>query len=392
MMGTLYLGWKYVTYHRWKTGLLIAAISLILFLPPALMLVIDRGAQSLNARADATPLLLGAPGSPLELTLSSLYFRTTVPATLNYGASDAIDPVLAEAVPVYVRFRSRQFPIVGTNSAYLDYRRLALSSGRGFALLGECVIGANVARALALSVGDSIISSPESLFDIAGVYPLKMKVVGILQPSLTPDDQAILTDLKTTWVIEGLGHGHQDLNEAASPDLVLSRDASKVTANAAVVQFNEITDANRDSFHFHGDNSGYPVSGLIVIPRDEKALAILLGRFLGTEGAQLIRPTEVISELLATVFTVQAFVLLIMGLVGLATLITAILVFALSIRLRARERLTLQRMGAARSNIMLMMGSETLFVLLASTMIAAALLGLTQLVGTEQLVLLLSQW
>ena len=392
MMGTFYLGWKYVAHHRWKTSLLIASISLILFLPPALLMVIDRGAQSLNARANATPLLLGAPGSPLELTLSTLYFRTTVPATLSYGASDAVDPALAETVPVYVRFRSRQFPIVGTNSAYLDSRELALSTGRGFALLGECVIGANVARTLALSIGDSIISSPESLFDIAGVYPLKMKVVGILEPSLTPDDEAILTDLKTTWVIEGLGHGHQDLNEAASPDLVLSRDEDVVTANAAVVQYNEITDANRGSFHFHGDNSGYPVSGLIVIPRDDKALAILLGRFLGREGAQLIRPTEVISELLATVFTVQAFVLLIMGLVGFATLITAILVFALSIRLRARERLTLQRMGAARGNIALMMGSETLFVLLASGFVAAALLGLTQLIGTGQLVLLLSQW
>jgi putative ABC transport system permease protein len=99
----------------------------------------------------------------------------------------------------------------------------------------------------------------------------------------------------------------------------------------------------------------------------------------------------VIEELLTTVFTVQAFVLLILSLVGIATLITAVLVFILSVRLRAREFLTLQRMGAARGSVFVMMGSETMFVLLTSALIAAVLLGLSQLVGTTELVLWLSQ-
>jgi putative ABC transport system permease protein len=252
-------------------------------------------------------------------------------------------------------------------------------------------IGANVARRLDVGVGDTVISTPESLFDIAGVYPLKMSVVGVLLPSLSPDDDGVFTDLKTTWVIEGLGHGHQALDQESSPDLVLSQEESSVTANAAVVQYNEITEANRDSFHFHGDDGGYPISGAIVLPRDEKSGAILQGRFLDAGEVQLTRPDAVIEELLATVFTVQAFVLLIIGLVGVATLITAVLVFILSIRLRAREFLTLQRMGAASGSIFIMMGAETLFVLLTSSLIAAVLLGLSQLLGTTELVLWLSR-
>ncbi len=47
-------------------------------------------------------------------------------------------------------------------------------------------------------------SSPESVFDITGVYPLKMNVVGILQPTGTPDDDAVFVDVKTAWVIGGL--------------------------------------------------------------------------------------------------------------------------------------------------------------------------------------------
>ena len=387
-MGMLYLGWRYVAHHRWKTGFLVATISLIVFLPPALLVLIERGSMSLSARAEATPLLLGAVGSPLELTLNNLYFSESRPGALNTSAIDAVDFTLADAIPLYVRFRSRQYPIVGTGPDYFRFRELSMADGRPFALLGECVIGASLARTLGIGVGDAVISSPESLFDLAGVYPLKMRVVGVLAPSLTPDDDAVFTDLKTTWVIEGLGHGHQDLATAETPDVVLARDEQSVTANAALVQFNEITDDNRDSFHFHGSDNDYPLTGVIVVPKSEKARAILLGRFLDAGQAQLVRPDQVIGDLLVTVFAVQAFVLLIVGLVGVAALVTAALVLGLSIRLRARELLTLQRMGAARESIFAMMGAETLFVLTAGGLLALAMLASTRLIGTTELVLL----
>ena len=39
-----------------------------------------------------------------------------------------------------------------------------------------------------------------------------MQVVGVLEPSYTADDGAIFVDLKTAWVIQGLVHGHQDMD------------------------------------------------------------------------------------------------------------------------------------------------------------------------------------
>ena len=57
--------------------------------------------------------------------------------------------------------------------------------------VGECVIGKRVAEKLDIGVGDSLISSPENFFDLAGVYPLKMTVVGVLNISDTPDDRAV---------------------------------------------------------------------------------------------------------------------------------------------------------------------------------------------------------
>jgi len=98
VMGSFYLGWRYLRHHPGKTTILISSITLIAYLPVGLSMLVDEGAQSLRARAAATPLLLGARGSPVELTLNSLYFSTDTPALTHYAALDAIEPARAQAV------------------------------------------------------------------------------------------------------------------------------------------------------------------------------------------------------------------------------------------------------------------------------------------------------
>jgi putative ABC transport system permease protein len=250
-------------------------------------------------------------------------------------------------------------------------------------MLGETVIGAIVARELGLGVGDAIISSPESAFDLAGVYPLKMTIVGVLKPSFTADDQAVFTDIKTTWIIEGLGHGHQDLQEADA-SAVLSRDEDRIVANASLLQYNEITPDNVDSFHFHGGTDDYPLSAILVVPNDSKSAVILQGRLQNTEGnIQIIRPKEVIESLLSTVFTVQQYVVAAVGIVGLATVALAILVFLLSLRLRRRERLTLFKIGGSRSVIAGVMGAEIIAVIVTSSALALILTMLVARYGAD---------
>ena len=101
--------------------------------------------------------------------------------------------------------------------------------------VGECVIGSTVADRLAIGIGDSLISSPENLFDLAGVYPLKMTVVGVLESSDSPDDRAVFVDIKTNWVIMGLGHGHEDVSQVYDPSIVLQRDSNRVQAGAKLL-------------------------------------------------------------------------------------------------------------------------------------------------------------
>ena len=375
MSDVLYLAWRYLAFHRLKTTLLIGAVTLAIYLPLGLGVLLEQSAGQLMGRAEATPLLVGSRGSQLELVLNSLYFRSQPPKVATYSEVDRIrETGLATAIPLFVRFRAREHTVVGTTIDYFEFRETGLAEGRFMATLGECVLGSETARSLNLKTGDTLVTSPENVFDLAGVYPLKMKIVGVLAPSHTPDDEAVFTDIKTTWIIQGLGHGHQDLSSPDAEDGVLKREGKTVIANASVVQYNEITEENRDSFHFHGDQGGFPVTGILAVPKDKKSGVLLQGRYQAVDDiSQITRPKEVIEELLDTVFTVRAFVVAGLGLVGTATLVTTGLVFMLSVQLRHREFLTMARLGGSRLRVGAIVAAEIGVVLLASILLAGLL-------------------
>jgi len=384
MNGILYLAWRYLAYNRWKTTILVGSIMLIIYLPVGLNVVVEQSGQHLNARAQATPLLVGAKGSPLELSLNSLYFSLDTPELTSYAEATAIiETGLAEAIPMYVRFKSRAQPIVATSFEYFGFRGLALASGRMPALLGECVLGAASAEALGVGVGDSVVSSPETAFDLAGVYPLKMEVVGVFEPNFTSDDNAVFVDIKTAWIIEGLGHGHQDLADPAATSAVLNRTDDNIVANASIVQFNEITEDNIDSFHFHGNLDSYPLTGVIAVPKDEKSGVILMGRYLDSDAnKQIVRPRDVVEELLDTILTIQQFIVAAVFIVAVATVATASLVFLLSLRLRRREIDTIGKIGGGRWHVASMLLAEIVIVLVLGSALAAGLTALTWRYGS----------
>ena len=390
MSGALFLGWRYLAHHRFKSGILVASITLMLFLPAATRLLVEDSATALTARADHIPLILGALGSELELVLNSLYFHAESPAQFdNRFFIEARSTGFATFIPIHSKFSAQGAPIVGTSLDYFDFRRLHVGRGRQLGLLGECIIGANVAARLGLGPGNTIISSPESVFDIAGVYPLKMKIVGVLDPAGTADDDAVFVDVRTTWIIQGLGHGHSDLTKTGV-GAVLSRRDDMITANASLAHFAEVTPENIASFHFHGSDQSFPLTSVIVVPPDQKSATLLLGRYQDNEVLQLVAPGKVLDDLLETVFTVQNYVILGLAILSLATVAVITLVFLLGQQLRKGEFHTLSRIGASRGYISVLIASEIGFIFWISAMLATGLTWVTRQYSVQLLQTLLT--
>jgi putative ABC transport system permease protein len=296
-----------------------------------------------------------------------------VPELMTMADVDRIeDSNLALPIPIHAKFQARGYPIVGTTMDYFDFRGLKIANGRSLAIVGEAVLGATVANELELKPGDFLVSSPDNPFDLAGVYPLKMHVVGILAKSHSSDDFAVFVDLKTTWIIEGLGHGHQDLLKNQDASLLLDRTEKEITANAKLRLYTEISEINLDSFHFHGDRSQYRLTASLAVPKDPKSGTLLRGRYVSQDTLiQIVQPAEVIDGLLQNIFQIKNVIDAIIVLVGIATMLAIVLIFALSLRLRQREMDTVFKLGCRRMTIARLMAAEIVLIIVFSSFLCA---------------------
>ena len=356
----VFLAVRHLRHHRGRSLLIGLALFLVAFLPIAVDGLVDAGERSLRSRGDSTPMVAGAPGAPIDLVLAALYFRTPPEDRMRMGDLEALTQGdLATVLPLVLGDRVKSAPLVGVDPDYLDLRGLRPERGRRFAVAGECVLGAAVAARTGLDVDDRVTTEPREMFDLAGAYPLRMRVVGVLARSGGPDDDAVFTSLETAWIVQGLAHGHDDLENETDPSLVMGRTDDVVVGTAKVREFVEITDENRASFHFHGPLAERPVDAAIVVPFDARAGTILMGRAdAGRLPVQLVVASEVVDRLLVEVFRVRRILLAVLAAVGVGTVLLVAVVIALSIRIRATEIETMHLVGCGRGRVPLILGTE----------------------------------
>ena len=369
MRDSLYLAWQYIRHNRVTTVVLVAAVTLIIFLPAALEIIVYHAEKHFRSRAVSTPLLIGPRGNELELVLASVYFDKPLDQPMLWDQLNRVEKQdLGSVIPLHTRFKARECQIVGTTKDYLDARNLRLSIGRRWKIPGECVIGSNVARRLGLKIGDKlpVSSSPSFVLDSP---PLRLHLVGVLAETETPDDEAIFVSMETTWILEGLGHGHATSAEHGSPEGKL---------------YTDITEKNATSFHFHGSRDTYPISSILVFPKSDKALTILRGQYFSIdETVQIVRPSEVMESLLRRILRVRSYIVAAVGLISLVTLLTLILVFVLSIRLRRAELATMSKIGCSRYRISSLLSMEFSLIMGFSVALSGLLVAVLALFGPQ---------
>lgn len=376
MRRILLLAWRYVAYNRLKTSILVACMTLTLFLPIAVHLLVRHYNAELIARAETTPLVVGAKGNRYDLCLSTLYFRAESPDPVEFGEVTKLGETgLGLPIPVHARFTAHEFPVVGTSLDYFEFRGLTVREGTPPLVLGDAVVGSEVASALGLRAGGTLLTDQKNLYDLSRSYPLKMHVVGVLDATGTPDDHAVFVDVKTAWVIEGLAHGHKDMTKETSPNLVLERTDENVITTAAVYEYAEVTPENIDSFHFHGDPAKFLITAVIVVPADRKSATLLKGRYSLSKDRQMLVPLEVIGELMGIVFKVEMFFKVNFGVVAVSTALFLVLVVLLSLRIRKTEMRTMFKIGASRWTVFWLQATELGMILLMGLAVASLAAG-----------------
>ncbi|MBL1216518.1 MAG: ABC transporter permease [Planctomycetes bacterium] len=373
MRGGLWLlAWNHVLYNRAQTVILTLCLAVTMCIPMTTRMLIGLYESDLRARAQATPLLAGARGNRFDLSLAALYFRHSELEPMPYGEFESISREAAGVcVPISVRFTAQGYPVVGTSADYFSVRGMQPATGELPQLIGDAVVGWDVAQDLGLSAGDSLFSDPVDLYDIAKPSALKMHVTGVLARTGSPDDRAVFTDIKSAWVLEGISHGHQDVvNEPLDPQMVIGKTDELVAVSLALMEYNEVTPENAWTFHTHADPSTLPLTAVLVWPTDAKSGTILKGKVNQKRLYQMVIPSEVISDLMAFVFRIQALFDSLSVILGLSTMMLIVLVMLLSARIRSREFMTLNRIGCSRFTVLKLYAMELGLILFLSVILA----------------------
>ena len=371
MINQFILVWYYLRFYKFKTAVFLISTTLIIFLFIATNWLIYCFDNQLNARAVSTPLVIGPKQSRFDLVMNALYFKTKADNILRTSEIDKITfSGYGVPIPLFIKFTVRKkYPIVGTTLDYFSFRGLKIVKGNHLSLLGDCVIGSNVAKSLMLKPGDTLFSDSLNIFNIAEDYPLKMYVRGVLKSSGTFDDDAVFVDLKTAWIIAGIGHGHNDLKDINN-NSILEKVNNNIVANAALVKYQEITTKNISTFHFHEKHDNLPLSAIIVEPHDKKSLTLLKSRYSKHNVIQALVPEAVINDVMHVIYKARRFINANNVLVACSTVLLLVLIALLSLKLRKNEMDTMFLIGCNRGTIFTLQAIEFSIIFFSSLLLA----------------------
>ncbi|MEM9759593.1 MAG: FtsX-like permease family protein [Pseudomonadota bacterium] len=183
----------------------------------SVVLLILAGVQlssTLSRDARGVDLVIGAQGSPVQLILSSVYHADIPPG--NIRLSDATpwmnDPRVSIAAPVALGDSFRGFRIVGSTPAYLDLVAAQVQEGAIWNRPMQAVIGASVARATGLGLGDYFAGAHGFADGGHAHEAAPYQVVGILEFAGSVVDRLVLTSVESVWALHG-GDTHGDHEE-----------------------------------------------------------------------------------------------------------------------------------------------------------------------------------
>lgn len=356
-----------------QTGLVAISLAVVLAVPLAGRLLVLSYESRIAARASAVPIVIGSPGSRFDLALTAVYFRRSPIDPVPMSVCDTLqEEGRVTAVPIHARFTASGRTVVSVGTEYFELMGLLPDAGTLPVLIGDATLGSAAAARLGLGPGDELVTDRRELYDLSVPPPFALRIVGVLKPTGTPDDEAVFTGIDTAWVLEGRSHSHIDARDVGEGQ-VLARAQGVITVAPTLDTAQRASDADMLSFHVHGDRGELPLSAVLVFDEDQKDLTIIESRINALGAAQAVVPSELVEELFAVVLRVRAVFDAISAVLGGATLVLVCLTSALAARLRMPEFLALERMGVPSWYVAGLVAGQTAVVLVLGCLGAAAL-------------------
>ncbi|MEM8681373.1 MAG: ABC transporter permease, partial [Planctomycetota bacterium] len=345
-------------------------------------------------------LIVGAKGGKLQLVLNTVYHLSTPVENIPYSfyqeflpqekRGDGRDGKYANyvkfAIPLCLGDYYEKFRVVALTPEMfddfvydLDYeRKYAFAEGRNFQLRSrehsffEAVIGSTVARETGMKSGDEL--SP-SCGAVEGKVHAPFTIVGVLEPTGTPNDRAIFINIEGFYLLDGhakpvvtVDPYEQDPKTSSSTD-GLPREGG-LTEHAAT----DSTNADRQG----GDEWVHPHDRTEPLPIEQREVTALLVRTTNpfvipglknniNEGtvAQAVMPIQEITGLFETIVKpIQMMQLATFGLICIVSGVGILVSIYNSMSERRHEIAIMRALGSDRGTVMWIVLLESIILAL----------------------------
>ncbi len=219
-MKTIALSWRYLASRPLAAGLNLLLLALGLAAITFVLLTraqIDRAFERDLAGIDA---VVGAKGSPMQLILAGVFHLDVPPGNIPLKAVQALaqDARVAKLIPLSLGDSVQGFRIVGTTADYLSHYGAQLAQGRAWQAPMEVVLGAQMAQATGLQVGQAFAGAHGLGGGGAAHAAHPYRVAGVLAPCGCVLDRLVLTATESVWQVHEVAHGQGDAHDEAHED------------------------------------------------------------------------------------------------------------------------------------------------------------------------------
>lgn len=364
-MSLWHIAWGYLWNRKLPTLLTIASVALAVGLISSVLTLRDETRRRFEEEGRIFDVVVGAKGSPLQLVLCTTYFMDVPTGNIYYEDFERLrthEDVRA-AFPIGLGDTFRGFRIVGTTADLLDYewesadastriKPFVLAEGRKFEAPMEAVVGSTVARVEKLKLGDTFVG-------VHGFMPADKgghvhadhpyTVVGILEPSGTPNDRAIFCDLESVYEV----HAHKDEHHEEPDEYVGPFRPGGAPHPAEAQHEHDDHEHGEDCGHEHGAGEKKEITAILVA-LESPALQFQFQEYVNADyNAMAARPVNQIQKLYAQLLETVKSVLLSIGyLVVVISALSIMIGLYLSIVQRKRDLAVMRALGASSTEIL----------------------------------------
>lgn len=360
----LELAWASLRSRALSVGLTVLVITLSVVLLLGVERVRTQAHEGFASTVSGTDLIVGARSGPVNLLLYSVFHigdPTNNVSWQSYQELSAL-PQVKWAVPLSLGDSWRGYRVVGTSDGYFEHYRygaghaLAFANGRPFDDLYDVVIGAEVAQAQKVVLGDEIVlAHGTGAVTLAAHADKPFRVAGILQRTGTPVDSSLLVSLAAIEAIHvDWRSGVQLRSQSVSAERARHLDLTPTSITAFMLGLN----SRIATFSVQRRINEYP---------DEAMLAILPGVTLQQLWQSLGMAERALQLISAMVVA--------LGMVSLVTLLVS------TLQERRREMAILRATGARPGYIAALLVVEAVATSAVACVLALALLVAASMAG-----------